>query len=84
MYKRQKRYNDLTLFSDSDWAGCPLTRKSASGTICMFGLPFTYSQSSTQAPIIFSSGEAESYAIVKVISRDLGFRHLAGDLLAFF
>ena len=72
--------SDFTVFSDTDWAGCPITRKSTSGTLVMFGTHIVYTQSSTQAPIALSSGEAEFYGCVKAASRGLGIRQLGKDL----
>ena len=70
----------MTIYSDTDWAGCPLTRKSTSGTLVMHGKHIIFTQSSTQAPLALSSGEAEFYGCVKAASRALGVRQLAADM----
>ena len=80
VYRRQRMPTEFTIYSDTDWAGCPLTRKSTSGTIVLFGSHIIYTQSSTQAPIALSSGEAEFYGCVKAASRALGIRQLGVDL----
>ena len=79
-YKRQRLPRELSVYSDADWAGCPLTRKSTSGTIVMIGSHIIFTQSSTQAPLATSSGESEFYGCVKAASRGLGLRQLAADL----
>ena len=49
----------LEVYSDSDWAGCPRTRKSTSGGMLVMGGGLLKSWSTTQGPIALSSGEAE-------------------------
>ena len=54
---------DIQVFVDSDWAGCPATRKSTTGfLITVFGATIHYG-SRTPATIALSSAEAELYAI---------------------
>ena len=48
-----------SVWVDSDWAGCKITRKSTSGGIVMFGSHVIRSWSTTQNVIALSSGEAE-------------------------
>ena len=45
--------SSLEVYTDTDWAGCPRTRKSTSGGCLMIGGHMT------QASIALSSGEAE-------------------------
>ena len=47
------------VYSDTDWAGCPRTRKSTTGGCLMLGSHVIKSWSSTQASLALSSGEAE-------------------------
>ena len=49
----------IRVFSDSDWAGCPRTRKSTSGGVLMFRGVAVKHWSSTQGSISLWSGEAE-------------------------
>ena len=49
----------LEYYSDTDWAGCPKSRKSTSGGCLMSGSHLLKSWSSTQPSISLSSGEAE-------------------------
>ena len=71
VYEQQKWHGQIRLYSDSDWAGCPVTRKSTSGLAVCFGKHCWYTNSSTQVPISLSSGEAEYYALNKAGSRAL-------------
>ena len=80
VYEQQRWPAQIRLYSDSDWAGCPVTRKSTSGLCVCFGKHCWYTKSSTQVPISLSSGEAEYYALTKAGSRALGFMGLADDL----
>ena len=54
---------DINVYVDSDWAGCPDTRRSTSG-VSLFVLGANLvSHSRTQQTVALSSGEAELYAI---------------------
>ena len=70
----------LDVYSDTDWAGCPRTRKSTSGGCVMLGQHCLKSWSSTQPSISLSSGEAEFYGLVKASGVGLGFQALLADL----
>ena len=48
----------IDCYSDTDWAGCPRTRRSTSGGCLMFGKHLIKSWSTIQWPISLSSGEA--------------------------
>ena len=52
-------------YSDTDWAGCPRTRKSTSGGCLMIGSHIIKCWSATQASVALSSGEAEFYGVVR-------------------
>ena len=65
---------------DSDYAGCPRTRKSTSGGCIMRGTHLIRSWSSTQKAISLSSGEAELYAMVKGVGVGIGVQQLMTDL----
>ena len=54
-----QRAGTLEWHSDTDWAGCPKTRKSTGGVCLMLGAHLLKSWSSTQPSISLSSGEAE-------------------------
>ena len=70
----------LECYSDTDWAGCPRTRKSTSGGVLMFGSHVIKSWSSTQPSISLSSGEAEYYGVVKASGIAIGQQSLMRDL----
>ncbi len=70
----------IDCYSDTDWAGCPRTRRSTSGGCLMLGQHLIKSWSTTQVPISLSSGEAEFYGVVKASSVALGYQAMMEDL----
>ena len=72
--------NRVDVYSDTDWAGCPRTRKSTSGGCLMVGAHLIKSWSSTQGQVALSSGEAEYYGVVKAVGTALGYQSLLADL----
>jgi hypothetical protein len=74
-----QRAGSLEVYSDTDWAGCPRTRRSTSGGCVMLGSHCLKSWSSTQPSVSLSSGEAEFYGLVKASGVGLGFRSLLAD-----
>eukprot|EP00971_Amphidinium_carterae_P112785 2233672-Amphidinium_carterae.1 len=54
---------ELHAFCDSDWAGCPVSRKSTTGVVCQLWGASIVHYSRTQATIAQSSAEAELYAL---------------------
>jgi len=80
VFRRQVMGSVLAGDSDSDWAGCPVTRKSTTGLVLLNGNHCVKTASSTQQILGLSSGESEFYAGVRVASHLLGFRALAEDL----
>ena len=79
-FKYQRVMADLTVWTDSDHAGCRRTRKSTSGGIIIFGSHVIKSWSSTQAVIALSSGEAEYYSMVKGASVGLGIHAMMREI----
>ena len=67
-------------YSDTDWSGCPRTRRSTSGGCIMIGTHCIRTWSSTQASVTLSSGEAEYYGLVKAAGAGLGHQSLMDDL----
>ena len=67
---------EVSVVSDSDYAGCKKTRKSTSGGVLKFGCHMIKSWSATQAVIALSSGEAEYYAMVKGASQVIGLKNM--------
>ena len=76
----QRSPKALTLWADSDWAGCTRTRRSTSGGLVMHGQHLIRSWSSTQAHVALSSGEAEYHAAVRGGAHGLGSSHMMGEL----
>jgi hypothetical protein len=79
-YVNQPPGKCMEVFVDSDWAGCPSTRKSTSGGFLVLGKHLVKTWSSTQATRALSSGEAEFYAIIEGASRALGVQALMDDM----
>ena len=69
----------LEVYSDTDWAGCPRTRKSTTGGCAMVGSHLIKAWSSTQASVALSSGEAEHYGLVRGVGIGLGIKSLYRD-----
>ena len=70
----------LDVYTDTDWAGCPRTRKSTSGGSIMLGRHTMKHWSSTQASTALSSGEAEFNGVVRGSGQGLGYQSLLADL----
>ena len=69
----------LQIYTDSDWAGDKLTRRSTSGGMVCWGRSVLKSWSTRQTVVARSSGEAEFYALSKSASEALGVRSIAQD-----
>ena len=78
-YKFQ-RAAGIEVYTDTDWAGCPRTRKSTSGGCVMLGGHLIKSWSSTQTSVALSSGEAEFNGVVRGAGIGLGYQSLVRDL----
>ena len=70
----------IECYSDTDWAGCPKTRKSTSGGVVLLGEHILKTYSSTQPTVSLSSGEAEFYGVVRASGAALGQQSLFADL----
>ncbi len=70
----------IEVYTDTDWAGCPRTRKSTSGGCIMVGSHTVKSWSSTQSNVALSSGEAEFNGVVRGSGAGLGYQSLLRDL----
>ena len=79
-FRWQKMPEAVSVFTDSDWAGCKTTCRSTSGGITRFGSHTLKTWSSTQATIALSSAEAELYALTKGAAQALGFITLMADM----
>jgi hypothetical protein len=77
---RWQEVDCIDVFTDTDWAGCPRTRKSTSGGCVILGSHTVKSWSSTQSSIALSSGEAEFNGVVRGAGVGLGYQSLLRDL----
>ena len=66
--------------SDSDWAGCVVTRRSTTAVVILHGKHLIRGYSGTQQVPALSSGEAEYNAAIKGIGNVLGTQAFAEDL----
>ncbi|CAK0843605.1 unnamed protein product [Prorocentrum cordatum] len=77
---RQRAPAVMDIYSDTDWAGCPITRRSTSSVVIKHGQHLIVTASTTQIPISMSSGEAEFYGCVRAASRAIGMQSLCQGL----
>ena len=76
----QATVDKISIWGDTDFAGCRRTRKSTTGGAAQLGKHTVKSRSVTQAVIAQSSGEAEYYGLVKDSSTGIGLRNMIADL----
>ena len=76
----QQEVSAVDVHTDTDWAGCPLTRKSTSGGCVMVGKHCMKHWSSTQTSISLSSGEAEFAGVIRGAGQGLGYQALLKDV----
>ncbi|CAK0831695.1 unnamed protein product [Prorocentrum cordatum] len=79
-YHYQEQPKALDCYTDSDWGGAKVTRKSTSAGVIVAGSHWLEAWSATQQTRALSSGEAELYAIVSGASRGLLLKHLASEV----
>ena len=70
----------MDVFTDTDFAGCEVTRRSTSGACVMLGLHCLKHWATTQTTIALSSGEAELNGIARGAAHALGFKRMAMDM----
>ena len=70
---------EVSVFTDSDWAGCARTRRSTSGGVILLGTHLLMHWSRTQQSVALSSCEAEVNAINKGGVEGLGLLHMLGS-----
>ncbi|CAK0818994.1 unnamed protein product [Prorocentrum cordatum] len=78
-YARQPPPRKLSIFTDSDFAGCTRTRKSTSAMSVLFGSHWIKSSSTTQQVQSLATRGAEFHALVEGASAGLDFRVLLED-----
>ena len=80
MYPWQKLPNKISGWSDSDWAGCAVTRRSISGGGLMIGCHLISHWSRTQQCVALSSGEAELNSTLKLACEGLGLKYSLNEI----
>ena len=80
VFKYEKAVAEVTMFTDSDWAGCKETRKSSSAGVAMSGAHALKAYTRKQKIIARSSAEAELYAAALGASELKGIISLMRDL----
>ena len=70
---------EVTTFTDSDWAGCKETRKSSSAGVILFGNHALKANTCKQKIIARNSAEAELYAAALGASESKGIVSLLKD-----
>ena len=80
VFKYGKIVEEVTTFTDSDWAGCKETRKSSSAGVVMLGEHALKAYTRKQKIIARSSAEAEPYAAALGASESKGIVSLLRDL----
>ena len=63
-----KTLKHITAYSDADWAGDPVTRKSTSCTLCYVDQFLLTSECRGQRTVALSSGESEMHALGAIVS----------------
>ena len=79
VFRRQQAQETVVQLTDSDHAGCKVTRRSTSAGMSLHGQHFLCAFSTTQKPIATSSGESEFYGMFKSGSRLVGLMQMALD-----
>jgi hypothetical protein len=80
LYEWQQWCETIDAYSDSDWAGDRLSRRSMSGGCLMRGKHMIKCWAKSQHVIALSSGEAELYACTRASSESIGLRSAMSDM----
>ena len=76
-------WESIDVSTDSDYAGCRVTRKSTPGGVGQLGYHMIKRWSRMQGVVALSVGEAEYYALVKGACEGLGIQGLLRDRIHF-
>jgi hypothetical protein len=80
LHLRPSTQDDLVVYSDADWAGCPDTRKSTSGYAVFLGDNLVSWSSKRQNTVSRSSAEAEYRAVANGVAEASWLRQLLHEL----
>nr|GEV25680.1 ribonuclease H-like domain-containing protein [Tanacetum cinerariifolium] len=72
--------SDMVAYSDADWAGCPITRRSTSGYCVFFGNNLLSWSAKRQPTLSRSSVEAEYRGVANVVVETCRLRNLLREL----
>ena len=79
-YYWQEPPTELSGYSDSDWGGCLVTRRSTSGGCILHGGHLLQHWSRTQQVVSLSSAEAELHGLCKCASESLSVKNMTREL----
>ena len=79
-FRWQAPTREFVVYTDTDFAGCPRTRRSTNGGAIMRGCHLVKHYSKTQKVVTLSSAEAELGGIVHGATEGLGVQSVAADL----
>ena len=80
LYRWQPLPSKISVYSDSDWAGCRVSRKSVSAGAIFVGDHCVKSWAKRQQVVALSTAEAELYAAVRAAADALGMQSLCRDI----
>jgi hypothetical protein len=80
LHLRPSSVEDLVVYSDADWVGCPNTRKSTSGYAVFLSANLISWSSKRQATVSHSSTEAEYRAVANAVAEASWLRQLLLEL----
>jgi hypothetical protein len=80
LHLRSSTQDDLVVYSDADWAGCPDTRKSTSGYDVFLGDNLVSWSSKRQNNVSRSNAEAEYRVVANGVAEASWLRHLLHEL----
>ena len=78
-FEWQESVDEVSAYTDSDWAGCRQSGRSTSGGVLTRGRHLLKSWSATQKNVTLSSGEAELVAAVRGATEGIGMTRLGDD-----
>ena len=80
VFRWQQKVDRLDCYSDADWGGDPITRRSVSGGCILRGSHCLKTWCKKQQVVALSSAESELYAGLRTASEGLGMQALGSDM----